>query len=98
MNRLKLVSTKVPPDWFERLEELTKKTGLTQSAIIRDVIGQYLGLDTISSVDKKVDPLRSEIEDIKARLTTLEGGIKRSPDSEIKTSKRLKQSKQSKRS
>ena len=71
MTRLKLVSTKISADWVDRLEEYTKLTGLTQSALVRKAIGQYLGLETVDPVDP-VDPLRSEIEAIKARLSTLE--------------------------
>jgi len=68
MTRLKLVSTKISDDWVDRLEESTRLTGLTQSALVRKAIGQYLGLETVDHVD----PYRSELDDIKARLTTLE--------------------------
>jgi len=71
MTRLKLVSTKISDEWVDRLEEATRLTGLTQSALVRKAIGQYLGLETVDHVDR-VDPYRSELDDIKARLTTLE--------------------------
>ena len=81
MARLKLVSTKIPQEWVDRLERYTKSIESTQSAVIRDAIGQYLDkVDPVDSlvdpIDKKVDPLRSEIEDIKARLTALEGSTR----------------------
>ena len=81
MARLKLVSTKIPQEWVDRLERYTKSIESTQSAVIRDAIGQYLDkVDPVDSlvdpIDKTVDPLRSEIEDIKARLTALEGSTR----------------------
>ena len=72
MDKLKLVATKISPDWFERLETLIAETGLTQSAILRDAIGQYLGIDKVNLVSP-VNELRSEIEDLKARMTAIEG-------------------------
>ena len=69
---MKLVATKISPDWFERLEALTEETGLTQSAILREAIGQYLGIEKVNLVSP-VNELRSEIEDLKARVTVLEG-------------------------
>ena len=72
MDKLKLVATKISPDWFERLETLIAETGLTQSAILRDAIGQYLGIDKVNLVNP-VNELRSEIEDLKARMTAIEG-------------------------
>ena len=78
MARLKLVSTKIPQEWVDRLERYTKSIESTQSAVIRDAIGQYLDkVDSlVDPIDKTVDPLRSEIEDIKARLMALEGSTR----------------------
>ena len=72
MSKLEFVGTKIPPEWVERLEELSKETGKTRGVILRAAIGQYLGLDSENPDNKKVDPLRSEIEDLKARMTALE--------------------------
>ena len=73
MSKLEFVGTKIPPEWIKRLEELSEETKKTRGVILREAIGQYLGLDSDNPDNKKTDPLRSEIEDLKARVTALEG-------------------------
>ena len=72
MSAMKFVGTKIPPEWLERLEEITKKTALTQGVILREAIGQYLGIENVISITPVIE-LRSEIEAIKVRVTVLEG-------------------------
>ena len=91
MSKLEFVGTKIPPEWVERLEELSKETGKTRGVILRAAIGQYLGLDSDNPDNKKTDPLRSEVEDLKARVTALEGKTplsNRYPVSEVRPSER----------
>ena len=73
MSKLEFVGTKIPPEWIKRLEELSEETRKTRGVILREAIGQYLGLDSDNPDNKRIDPLRSEIEDLKARVTALEG-------------------------
>ena len=72
MSKLEFVGTKIPPEWIKRLEELSEETKKTRGVILREAIGQYLGLDSDNPDNKRIDPLRSEIEDLKARVTALE--------------------------
>ena len=73
MSKLEFVGTKIPPEWIKRLEELSEETKKTRGVILREAIGQYLGLDSDNPDNKRIDPLRSEIEALKARVTALEG-------------------------
>ena len=91
MSRLKFVGTRIPPEWVEHLEEITKKTGITQGEALRKAIGQYLGLDADNPDNKKTDPLRSEIDALTARVTALEGKTplsNRYPVDEVRPSER----------
>ena len=67
MSKLEFVGTKIPPEWIKRLEELSEETKKTRGVILREAIGQYLDLDSDNPDNKRTDPLRSEIEDLKAR-------------------------------
>ena len=69
---MKFVGTKIPPEWLDRLDKITKQTALTQGAILREAIGQYLGIENVIPITPVIE-LRSEIEDLKARVTALEG-------------------------
>ncbi len=99
MARLKLVSTKITDDLVDRLERYTQSIGSTQSATVRKAIAHYLDkvdpvdslVDSIEKTVYPVDPVRSEIEDIKARLAALERSTQLTtayPVREVKTLER----------
>ena len=68
MSKLEFVGTKIPSEWIQKLKQLTEETGKTQSAIVRDAIAAAIGVNQ----ETKVNPLRSELDDLKARVTVLE--------------------------
>ena len=68
MSKLEFVGTKIPSEWIQKLKQLTEETGKTQSAIVRDAIAAAIGVNQLI----EVNPLRSELDDLKARVTALE--------------------------
>ena len=68
MSKLEFVGTKIPSEWIQKLKQLTKETGETQSSFVRDAIAAAIGVNQKT----KVNPLRDELDDLKARVQALE--------------------------
>jgi predicted DNA-binding protein len=68
VSKLEFVGTKIPSEWVQKLKQLTKKTGKTQSAIVRDAIAAAIGVNQ----ETEVNSLREELGDLKTRVQALE--------------------------
>ncbi|MGI0495093.1 ribbon-helix-helix protein, CopG family [Alkalinema pantanalense CENA528] len=75
MPSLKLAATKIPEDWDEKLNRLTQETGLTRAEILRNAIGQYLGMLTDNPVNdaltvtEKLQALTDRVDALEAKLS-----------------------------
>lgn len=83
MQRLKLAASKIPIELMDRLNRLTELTGLTQSAVIRQAIEQFLdnadptGFTHLTSGEGSFKPseLMARADAVDARLTEIDARL-----------------------
>lgn len=64
------VGVRLPTDWIEQLKTLSEETGLTQTELLMEAIGNYLGKD-ISGVCDRIQRLERDVDQLKKRLLNL---------------------------
>ncbi|MEP0873201.1 ribbon-helix-helix domain-containing protein [Trichocoleus desertorum AS-A10] len=65
-----MIGARVPELWVSKLKALSETTGLSQTELIYQAIGQYLGED-VTTVGDRLQTLEGEVTAIKQRLGKL---------------------------
>lgn len=72
-NQKPFVGARIPQDWMAQLQAIAQESGKTQSEIIQEALGSYLGKTTVgsvSSLNQRVAALERKIQ----KLTALMAG------------------------
>lgn len=64
------VGVRLPTDWIEQLKSLSDETGLSQTDLLLEAIGVYLGKD-VSGVCDRIQHLERDVDQLKKRLSNL---------------------------
>ncbi|MBW4490762.1 MAG: ribbon-helix-helix domain-containing protein [Trichocoleus desertorum ATA4-8-CV12] len=69
-----MVGARVPELWVSKLKALSETTGLSQTELIYQAIGQYLSED-VSTVGDRLSTIEGEVSSIKQRLGKLTASL-----------------------
>lgn len=65
-----MVGVRLPADWIEQLRRLSEETGLSQTELMMEAIGSYLGKD-VSGICDRIQRLERDVDQLKKRLLNL---------------------------
>lgn len=66
----KQIGARIPAEWVEKLNQLSEATGKSQTQIVYEAVGKYLGED-VDTVDNELRDLRVRMEVVENRLGKL---------------------------
>jgi hypothetical protein len=69
-----MVGARVPELWMSKIKALSETTGLSQTELIYQAIGQYLGED-VATVGDRLSTIEGEVTAIKQRLGKLTASL-----------------------
>lgn len=62
------IATRILPDWHQELNQIMIATGQTQSEVVQEAIGQYLGKTRRAKVITRLDALEKRVGTIAALI------------------------------
>lgn len=71
---LKQIGARIPAEWVEKLKQLCEATGKSQTQIVYEAVGKYLGED-VGTVDNELKDLRVRMEVVENRLGKLTASL-----------------------
>lgn len=69
----KLLGATVPQEWIEKFEKLAKQKGCSISVLVREALGQYIGIDSSSvKVISQLEQFQKDIKLLQQKIAEVE--------------------------
>lgn len=66
-----MLVARVPSDWQEKIRGIAEASGRTESEVVREAIGQYLGEVDVAGVKGAIADLQERLAKVEAKLVNL---------------------------